>query len=514
MTSSLRPAGRWDWWELPKELLPIVGAAPGVVYRANGVIEVHRTHLPLLRAAGVVTPDDELDPAPAGRYGITYRPWQSRAAAWMAPRRGVLLSVSPRLGKSYAALTAHEPQSGPLAILAPLDVRRVWLDSIARVFSGAQVLQLEGRTPDLDALRTADIVIGHFDILAWQRVSSIAPATLIIDEIHLLANAKSKRSAAVRFFANMARRIIGLSGTPLWNATGGLWPILAAVNPGAWGPKPFEFLQRHCSPTVTEHGFRYGEISNADEWSRRLSEVAFSATWREERPDLIPTQRERLVALADAATIAAIDEAVEAARDARGARGRDDSVIGAIGRYRKRTGLLKVPAAADRALAVDEPSVVWSWHKEVAKAAAARLAAAGRPAFMIHGDLGVADRLAAIEAWRNTCNGVLCATLAVGQVGIDLSHARLAIFAEYDWTPAVMFQAEMRTFSPDRPMLIVHVTFNHPVEQLVLDHVEAKLARGEAALLPAAGEDFSIAENADDDAGLLAEFTALFARRR
>lgn len=511
----VRPASRWDWWQLPEPLLPVVGAAPGVVYRSNGVIEVHRTHLPLLQAAGATIvgagPSDEVE-RPAGRYGVTYRPWQSRAVGWMTPRRGTLLSVSPRLGKTLAALTMHDPAAGKLAILAPLDVRQVWLDSIARVFPGAAVFQLEGRTPDLDAMRAADVVIGHFDILAWQRVTSTAPATLVVDEIHLLANPKSKRSAAVRFFANMAERVIGLSGTPLWNTTGGLWPVLATVCPGAWGPRPFEFLQRYCSPTIGEYGFRYGEISNIEEWRARLAEVAFSATWRDERPDLEPTRRERLVAQADAATMAAIDAAVEAARDA-GRRPGDDSMIGAIGRYRKGTGLLKVRVAVERALATDEPSVIWSWHKEVAKAAAKAAGKAGRPAFMIHGDLPVAARLNAIEAWRATPDGVLCATMAVGQVGIDLSHARLAVFAEYDWTPAVLFQAEMRTFSPNRPMTVVHVSFDHPVEQLVLDHVEAKIARGDAAMLPAAGEDFLIARNAADSAGLLDDFAAIFARR-
>lgn len=509
---ALRPAGRWDWWELPREWLPAVGAEPGIVYRSNGVIEIHRSHLPLLRSAGHPVPADAEASLIDGRYGVTYRPWQRRAAAWMQSRRGVLLAAEPRLGKSAISLTMHNPRDGQLFILAPLDVRAVWLEWIERVFPGASVTQLEGHQVDLDAIKRADVVIGHYDILAWQRVSSMAPATLIIDEVHLLSNASSQRATAVRFFAGMAQRIISLSGTPLWNHTRGLWPVLAVTNPGAWGPKPFEFQQRHCTPTMTEYGWRYGEISHAGEWHARLSEIVFTATWRDERPDLLPTVRERVIVPCDSSTIGAVEMAAEEFRVG-GTSFDDDSVIGAISRYRKQTGLLKVPTAVDRALAISRPVVTWSWHKEVAKAIAKGVTKAGRSAFMIHGDMPAAKRLAAIAAWRDTKDGVLSATLAVGQVGLDLSHACDAIGVEFHWIPAVLFQADMRTFHPDRVMTSIQITLDHPVELLVTDHVMAKLARGVAAGLAAAGDDFSIAEEANDDGDLLAELARVFTRR-
>lgn len=510
MTAALKPADRWDWWELPRDWIVPVGSSPGVVFRANGKVEIHRSHLPLLAAAGYPVPvTQELDPG-EGRLGVTYRPWQRRATAWMANRRGVLLAVSPRMGKSIAAVTQHAPSTGPLVILAPLDVRQVWLDTVERVFPGTPVLCLEGHTLDLDAIKNAPVIFGHYDILSHQRVSSLCPGTLIVDEIHLLSNVKSQRATAVRYFATLAKRVITLSGTPLWNTTAGLWPLLAVTNPGAWGHRPFEFLQRHCTPVAGEHGWKYGDVSNAEEWHLRRREVVFEATWKTEMPDLPPVRRHRVVAPCDPLVL---DRAVAELECCRPSASGDESMIGAIGRYRRQTGMIKVPTAVEHALREETPVVLWSWHKDVAKAIAKDTAKAGRPSFMIHGDLSSAKRLAAITAWRQTPDGVLSATAAVGQVGIDLSHAPRAIVVEWDWTPAVMYQEEMRTFpgnNPERSHDVTQITLDHPVENLLLDHINRKVDRGASAAMTAAGDDFSVAEKENEDVDLLDEFARIF----
>lgn len=739
----LKPAGRWDWWFAPLDWIKALGpGVPGLIANSDGTFEVHRSHLPLFAALGYPVPATPDAPLRDTVAGMTLRPWQQRALAWAEPRRGTLIVAEPRMGKTATALALHDPARGPLVVLAPLDVRQVWIDWIARVFPGAAVLSLVGRTIDAAAIKAANFIFAHYDIVADQGLVSLAPGTLIVDEAHLLSNAKSRRSAGVRFFAGMAKRVVVLTGTPLWNSTKGLWPLVAAASPGAWGATPFAFQQRYCntreapiwlgdmsfkrlgdvrvgdvvmgwvkpdkkhsqstlvkatvtrvmrhraavvkvtmasgavirctadhmwlsgrsgranrgehyvtvrpgralrrmvtspgrcpapvdmayltgildgegtwpklaqsptknpevharicgaldrlgfayylqpdgivvkggraaavkfvvwgnpakrgwlerrslggrcfqggvdeivsvepdgediviglttttgnycawgyaskncSPTVGEYGWIYGEISNEDEWRARRDETVFQADWLTERPDLQPTVRQFIDVPIDVDASGTLDVAAESLRDT----DVQDSTIGAIGRYRKLTGLLKVAAVAARALALDEPVVTWSWHKEVAKAIAKITKAAGRPTFMIHGDESAPKRLAAIAAWRQTPNGILCATLAVGQVGIDLSHAVHALFAEVDWTPAVLYQAEMRTFTPDRPMYSYFFRVTHPVEQLLVDKLLQKLARGAASAMPAAGSGFDLTEPCESDAVLLAALDAILSR--
>lgn len=509
MTDKITPTGRWDWWSVPRAWADDVLGAPGIDIRRDGRVEVHRTHLPLFAARGYLVPVDAPVPEPDVVRGVELRPWQRRFHAWATPRRGVLVVADPRLGKTAGALTMHDPSTGPLMIFAPLDVRAVWTAWVERVFPGAAIAHLEGHTASPDVFQRHDVVFAHYDILSWQKVAGIKIGTLVIDEIHLLSNASSRRAEAVRVFAPLARRIIALTGTPLWNRVEGLWPVLAATNPGAWGHRPFAFKHRYCSPEATEHGWRYGEVSQVEEWRQRIAEVAFSASWQIERPDLPPTVRRRIAARVRDEDLLRLDEAAEGLRSGDVA----DTTIGAISRYRSATGMLKVPTVVDRTLEVSasEPVVVWAWHKAVIKAVADAVRKAGRPTFLIHGDrtIPAEERVRRIDAWRQEPHGVLLATQAVAQVGIDLSHARHAIKAQSDWTPAVDYQTDMRTFDPARVMTIERVTTDHPVEVMIDTHEAAKLARAESAGLPAAGSDFSIAGEAWDDGDLLAELRTI-----
>jgi hypothetical protein len=504
----LKPAGRWDWYEIPVEWARMIGDVPGIVIRPKGTIEIHRTHLPLLAQHGldISAAQDATAPAVTMIGSKVMRPWQATGHAWLKPRRGAILADALRLGKTGTALSMHDPSTGPLMILAPIDVRRVWLQWIADVFPGANVMLLEGRTLDADALRAADIIFGHYDVVVHHRLTSLRPGTLIIDEAHLLANSKSRRTEGVRFFAGQAHRVLVLTGTPLWNHTRGLWPLLAMAAPGAWGGKSFAFLQRYCQPVLTEYGWRYGGISNEEEWYARRTEVVLARTWQSERPDLAPPRYTRYLVGVDRALTDALDDA--AAELTIG----NDQTITAISRYRQLIGRVKAEAAITRALSADSRAVVWTWHKSVAMQVKLGIEAAGRPAFIISGKEPVERRLAAIDEWSVTPGAILAATLAVGQVGIDLSAAPRAIMAELDWTPVVLSQAAMRTFDPTRPMTIEVITADHPVESLLVDRLLLKLNRAEITQMPAADAGFHMGEQDVDEGDLLAHLDEIVGR--
>ena len=63
----------------------------------------------------------------------------------------------------------------------------------------------------------------------------------------------------------------------------------------------------------------------------------------------------------------------------------------------------------------------------------------------------------------------MVAGMAVGGEAIDLSCATHAVFAELDWTPLVVYQARMRTFSPARPDVVIYLHSDTQVERRLLD---------------------------------------------
>jgi hypothetical protein len=71
-------------------------------------------------------------------------------------------------------------------------------------------------------------------------------------------------------------------------------------------------------------------------------------------------------------------------------------------------------------------------------------------------------------------HAILVAGIAVGGVAIDWSCATHAVFAELDWTPANVQQAEMRTFSPLRPSVVVYLYVDAEIEQKLINALAVK----------------------------------------
>jgi hypothetical protein len=386
----------------------------------------------------------------------------------------------------------------------------VWLHWIKILWPEISPSVITGKVLDSATLKKP-IVFGHYDILTHHRLTSLRPGTLIIDEAHALSNPKAKRTEAVLFYATVSHRVILLTGTPLWNSSKGLWSLLVACNPGAWG-KLFHFAQRYCTPTLTEHGWRYQGVSNEDEWILRRDEIVICRRWEDVRSDLPATQRTTEIVDLDADQLRKVDQiAVEMRKN------HTTLTVEDLAYYRQATGLYKVDVACDlatRLLEAQRDVVIWTWHKKVAKAIGRKLAKRF-PTYAVTGDDTELVRSAAFDAWRaSTTPAPLILTIPVGREGIDLSRAHHAIVVELDYTPASMSQAEMRTFSPDRPMEITYLVLDHDVDQALVDLVKSKVSSGKAIGMAAAGSTFAIPtyEETRTDEELLFVFRQAFNR--
>jgi len=391
------------------------------------------------------------------------------------------------------SLLAHDPAKGPLLVVAPLSTRSVWLEWMAKLWPTIEPTVITGRKVDLDKLRKAEIIFGHHDILTHHRATGLVPGTLIVDEAHLFSNPKSKRTEAMLFYASIAWRVVLLSGTPLWNTSEGLWSLLAACNPGAWG-RPHTFSQRYCNPTLTEYGWRYGGTSHEDEWFLRRNEVLLARQWKDVKADLPPIQFNLELVDLDAKVLRTVDELAYRLR-----LNETSSIVEDLNYYRQATGLYKVDIAADlarRTVVGNHDVVIWTWHKQPAHAVAAKLRKKGVPTFVVTGEDAITQRDAIIAAWKaSPVPAALIITISVGQVGIDLSRAHYEIFVEVDWTPAVVSQALMRPFSADHPLGVTFIVLNHDVDLRLITELKTKIAMGDRMGFPAAGSAFQFPED-------------------
>lgn len=409
---------------------------------------------------------------------------------------------------TLTSLLAHDPDTGPLVVVAPLSVRGVWRRWFSRLWPDVAPHFVEGREMDVEALKAAPIIFLHPDVIARHRLSSVRPGTLIVDEAHLFSNWKSQRTEGLLFYTPSAYRTVVLTGTPLWNRSNGLWPLLAACAPGAWGSH-FLYSQRYCTPTLTEYGWSYGEVSNADEWVARRNEIMIARGWRDVMPDLPPIERELVLVPLDPNELRELDLLAAQLRTKSRSLTVED-----LGRYRQATGLYKVPFAvtdAKRVLDAGNRIVVWAWHKTVVQAIAKQLRDAGYPVVTVTGDDSEKKRDKVLDAWRASSQPTaLVLTIAVGQVGIDLSAAPEEVFAEVDWTPAVVSQAEMRPFDPTRILRVRYLVLNHEIDLALVSAVKGKVEVGSSIGVSAAGSMFSLPTEDEkrSDIDLLRTFAA------
>lgn len=502
-------ARRRDWYVIPPEWAPQVSMAPGIQLFAGRHIGVHRSHLPLLAQLGHASAQNVLSsPTPdlaaraaldayTAQLGFTLRTYQHEGCEFIAPRRGVLLADMMRLGKTLTSVMAHDPARGPLLVVGPLAAREVWTRWMKMRWPGVEPVVLRGRTYNPDQLRAAECIFAHYDILlAWQNFALRRPGTLVFDEAHLLSNKKAKRTQAALLLASRAEVVIAATGTPLWNQPVGLWAILSCLNPGGWG-KYYDFCQRYANPQITAYGTKYEGASNADEFHARMSEVMIRRTWRDVRSDLPPIERTVEVADVTEKQMFRLEVLAEKARDVT----KRATKIGDQARFRRLLGQLKAPLAievATRVLDGGEPVVIWAWHRDVARKIAAAISKAGYPSFCATGGDTVDAREKTIDAWKQYPIGALVCTIPVGQVAIDLSHARQAVFAEVDFTPATVAQAEMRTFSPSQPMAITYLIVDHEVDRQLVAALQEKCATADELGVPAADTAIDVIARAFD----------------
>jgi SNF2 family DNA or RNA helicase len=478
--TSIQHGYKQDWFVLDREIATPLFEVPGLAPdRKPDHYVAHRSHLALLdddrsaRALREIGPKNDLweeRDQTTERLGFKLKTVQHQAVDFIRSRRGTLLGDEMRVGKTLAAAYSHDPALGKLVVVAPLMVRAVWLSWLKRIWPGEDIGIMVGKVFDPEQANKS-IVFGHYDVIYnWQSGNRIG--TLILDEAHVLTNRNTRRSRAAILLASCAERVIAATGTPVWNMPSDLWNLLSLVAPGAFGGY-HEFCQRYAKPEPTPYGNKYTGVSNGEELSKRLSEVMIRRRWVDVEKDLLPITRNVLTLDLSLADRRKLDIRAESLR-----KSEKTNTAAELARYREALSHLKLDLAVSKAKeisALGEPGVLWCWHRETADQLVDRLIAEGVEALTLHGDIAVNRREKVIDHWRSLPNAALVVTMSVAQVGIDLSHSHLPVFVEIDYTPAMVSQAEMRTFKPGRAMSITYIVADHFADRKIAQALIRKL---------------------------------------
>lgn len=375
--------------------------------------------------------------------------------------------------------------------------REVWLRWLKRFFPDEEIGVMTGKAFDPSVLNKK-IIFGHYAVLpSW--ATAHENGTLIFDEVHALANPRSKRSIAASLIASRAQKVIGVSGTPIWNRPKNLWFILSLLAPGAFGSYE-DFGKRYCDGKPTEYGWSFEGASYTREMELRLSQIKIRRLHSDVEKDLPQTTREVIIADITPAQRRRLDLAAEGLR-----RSLRTNTAGELSRYRAVLGEVKIDVTIERALKIlqeGEPLVVWTWHKGLCELMRRAFEAHGIQSFVVNGDVASNKREERLDAWKRTggqdIGSVLLITIPTGREGIDLSFARFAVVMEVDYIPAMMGQVDYRIFDITRSSHLIYVVADHISDRRIVDALHGKLAMSDSMGLGAAGMAINVLYEAFD----------------
>jgi superfamily II DNA/RNA helicase len=150
--------------------------------------------------------------------------------------------------------------------------------------------------------------------------------------------------------------------------------------------------------------------------------------------------------------------------------------LGEISRQRKEVALAKIPAVIEHLESALEqgPVVCFAHHKAVVAA----LREQWPDASVITGDTPAGDRQEQVDRFQDGKTDLFLGSIKAAGVGITLVRSSHVVFAELDWTPGWVSQAEDRChrIGQDDAVLVQHLVFDGSLDatiaQMIVDKQE------------------------------------------
>ena len=305
---------------------------------------------------------------------------------------------------------------------------------------------------------------------------------ILVGNCHYIKNPKARRTIQVLGKWNIddtkkvdpipAKRRLFLTGTPIVNRPVELHPILRSIDRKEWGNWR-QYVTRYCGGFQTEYGWDVSGASNLDELQDRLRATCMVRRLKADVLTDLPAKRRQVIELPENGCISAIRAERQASergsarlRDLRAAvemaKVSDDpedykiavaalregvqAHFTTISRLRMNTAVAKVPYVADHIREVLDAGtakvIVFAHHHAVTDRLAAEF---GADAVRLDGRDKMEDRDLAVRRFQEDPSvKVFLGGIQAAGVGLTLTAAAHVIFAELDWVPGNLSQAEDR----------------------------------------------------------------------
>lgn len=447
------------------------------------------------------------DPLPAtvipAPDGLEYLPYQKAGIEQLILRKDALLADQMGLGKTIQAigLINIKPDIRRVLIVCPASLKINWKLELMRWLVRPATLNIID--PGSQWLDT-DIVIINYEQVALHRhdIMQTDWDLLICDESHYLKNPKAKRTHVVlglwdddpakRIYPIKAKQRLLMTGTPVLNRPKELWTTVRALDRTGLGSDWHAFHTRYCAAFKDRFGWQLDGASNLSELQSKLRASIMIRRRKEDVLKELPPKRRQIIML-EPVTIGA-KQALKAETELKETEDKiaalraeveslsvnqadakykaavqklssyENLAFGDTARVRHNTALAKLPMVMDHLVNIlesEDKIVVFAHHQDVIAGLAEGLAEHG--VRVVNGPVAMLDRQAAVEAFQKDPKvRVIIGSIGAMGIGWTLTAASYVAFAELDWVPGNLSQAEDRLhrIGQAESVLVQHLMLN------------------------------------------------------
>lgn len=446
--------------------------------------------------ADIVIPVPEgIDPSTGKPY--EYLPYQKAGIAYALKRENTLIGDEMGLGKTIQGIGVSNasPEIKNVLIVCPASLKLMW----DRKWPEWDVKHLSVGVVEGNEVPDTDVVIVNYDILD-RNANAFRARTwdlLIVDECHKVKNPKALRTQFLlgkytwipeerRWNVDIqpiaAKRRVFLTGTPIVNRPVELWPIIRTLDPQGLGKYKSKFEQRYCAltPLFKRNGEpvmvrnRKGEMvqafdkngaSNLPELQERMRTSFLVRRLKADVLKDLPPKRREIVVLEPGVKVREAVKRERAVYDSLQAAGLNSvkTDFAEMTNTRQEVARAKLPYVIEEvreALEAVDKLVVMAHHKLVVEALAREFPDIS---VVVNSDVSIEDRQVAVDAFQTDPNiKLFIGSIQAAGVGLTLTAASNIIFAELDWVPGNVSQAEDRChrIGQVNPVLIKYLVFD------------------------------------------------------
>ncbi|KFB39093.1 AGAP008426-PA-like protein [Anopheles sinensis] len=442
--------------------------------------------------------------------------FQKEGVAFAIEKGGrVLIADEMGLGKTYQAIAVADfyQQDWPLLICSTASTRDVWASKMRQLLPHLPVHHIAILNSGQDFIGDCRVLISSYSQMerCAEKLTERGFGMLIFDESHTLKNFKAKCTTVALELAKRARRVVLLSGTPALSRPVELFTQLQMLDGRFCNFK--EYSTRYCAGKQTNFGWNAMGQSNLAELNLLLARKFMIRRTKEDVLSEL-TEKNREAVVLDPSylwTSKGLEDDMNCfANDYSQSKGRQRDEI--LIKFYSTTAEAKAPAVCaylKQVLKEKKKFIVFAHHHCMLDAIGKSFSKQKVDYIRIDGTTRSDLRASLIERFqtKDSCRAAVL-SLKACNAGITLTAAQLVLFAELDWNPSTLAQAESRAH---RIGQMDTVTVRYLLAKKTADDIIWGMLQKKQKTLTKAGlcnEDFSDASHAQaaSDAGNIEPF--------